>query len=131
MMPLVYKELHRLAHRHMRRESPGQLMRCILLDRARHHHYAKRGGGMRQVSFDETAIVSTKRSAELIALDDALNALAAFDARKSRIVELRFFGGLSNEEVAEVIGISLRTVEREWRKAKAWLHQAISKERTR
>jgi RNA polymerase sigma factor (TIGR02999 family) len=86
---------------------------------------------MRHVSFDETAIVSTERSAELIALDDALNALAAFDARKSRIVELRFFGGLSNEEVAEVIGISLRTVEREWRKAKAWLHQAISKERTR
>jgi RNA polymerase sigma factor (sigma-70 family) len=63
----------------------------------------------------------------LIALDDALNDLAALDPRKSRLVELRFFGGLSNEEVAEVLGMSLRTVEREWRKAKVWLHHAISK----
>ena len=68
-----------------------------------------------------------QQAADLIALDDALNSLAAFDPRKSRIVELRFFGGLSNEEVAEVTGLSLRTIEREWRKAKIWLHHAISK----
>ena len=160
--PLVYDELHQLAARYMRRESPGhtlqtsalvneafirlidqqevqwqnrahffgiavQLMRRILLDHARSRARAKRGGGVLRVSFDEGAIVSGQRAAELIALDDALNALAAFDSRKSRIVELRFFGGLSNEEVAEVMGMSLRTVEREWRKAKAWLHHAISK----
>ena len=68
-----------------------------------------------------------ERAAELIALDDALTALSAFDISKSRIVELRFFGGLTNEEVGEVLGMSLRTVEREWRKAKAWLHRAIGK----
>jgi RNA polymerase sigma factor (TIGR02999 family) len=161
LLPLVYDELHRLAARYMRRESPGhtlqtsalvneafirlidqqqvhwqnrahffgiaaQLMRRILLDHARGQARAKRGGGLHRVSFDEGAIVSEQCAAELIALDDALNALAAFDSRKSRIVELRFFGGLSNEEVAEVMEISLRTVEREWRKAKAWLHLAIS-----
>jgi RNA polymerase sigma factor (TIGR02999 family) len=162
LLPLVYEELHQLAARHMRRESPGhtlqtsalvneafirlidqqqvhwqnrahffgiaaQLMRRILLDHARSQARAKRGGGVLKVSFDEAAIVSGQRAAELIALDDALNALAAFDSGKSRIVELRFFGGLSNEEVAEVMGMSLRTVEREWRKAKLWLHHAISK----
>ena len=161
LLPLVYEELHRLAARYMRRESPGhtlqtsalvneafirlidqqvhwrnrahffgiaaQLMRRILLDHARTQVRAKRGGGALRVSFDEAAIVSGQRAAELIALDDALNALTAFDSRKSRIVELRFFGGLSNEEVAEVMGMSLRTVEREWRKAKVWLHHAISK----
>ena len=88
---------------------------------------AKRGGALRQVSFEETAVVSNQRAAELIALDDALKDLAAFDMSKSRIVELRFFGGLTNEEVGEVMGMSLRTVEREWRKAKAWLRRAISK----
>ena len=165
LLPLVYDELHRLAARYMRRESPGhtlqtsalvneafirlidqqqvqwqnrahffgiaaQLMRRILLDHARGQARGKRGGGVHRVSFDEGAIVSEQRAAELIALDDALNALAAFDSRKSRIVELRFFGGLSNEEVTEVMGMSLRTVEREWRKAKAWLHHAISEGET-
>ncbi|HLA09196.1 MAG TPA: sigma-70 family RNA polymerase sigma factor [Pyrinomonadaceae bacterium] len=165
LLPLVYDELHRLAARYMRRESPGhtlqtsalvneafirlidqqqvhwqnrahffgiaaQLMRRILLDHARGQARAKRGGGLHRVSFDEGAIVSEQCAAELIALDDALNALAAFDSRKRRIVELRFFGGLSNEEVAEVMGMSLRTVEREWRKAKAWLHHAISEGET-
>ena len=105
----------------------AQMMRQILIDHARGHARAKRGGAMRQVSFEETAIVSEERAAELIALDDALTALAAFDSSKSRIVELRFFGGLTNEEVGEVMGMSLRTVEREWRKAKAWLRRAISK----
>jgi len=105
----------------------AQMMRQILIDHARSHARAKRGGALRQVSFEETAIVSAERAAELIALDDALNALATFDLSKCRIVELRFFGGLTNEEVGEVMGISLRTVEREWRKAKAWLRRAISK----
>jgi RNA polymerase sigma-70 factor, ECF subfamily len=104
----------------------AQLMRRILLDHARSRQQARRGGGLRQVSLDEAATVG-QRAAELIALDDALNDLAALDARKSQIVELRFFGGLSNEEVAEVTGLSLRTIEREWRKAKVWLHQSISK----
>jgi RNA polymerase sigma factor (TIGR02999 family) len=105
----------------------AQMMRQILIDHARSHARARRGGGLRQVSFEETAIVSVERAAELIALDDALNALAALDLSKSRIVELRFFGGLTNEEVGEVMGMSLRTIEREWRKAKAWLRREISK----
>jgi RNA polymerase sigma factor (TIGR02999 family) len=106
----------------------AQLMRRILLDHARRHHQARRGGGLRLVPLDESVVAVGDRAAELIALDDALNALAALDPRKSRLVELRFFGGLSNEEVAEFMGLSLRTVEREWRKAKVWLHHAISKE---
>jgi RNA polymerase sigma factor (TIGR02999 family) len=105
----------------------AQMMRQILIDHARSHARARRGGGLRQVLFEEMAIVSAERAAELIALDDALTALAAFDLSKSRIVELRFFGGLTNEEVGEVMGMSLRTIEREWRKAKAWLRRAISK----
>jgi len=105
----------------------AQMMRQILIDHARSHARAKRGGALRQVSFEESAVISVERAAELIALDDALNDLAAFDLSKSRIVELRFFGGLTNEEVGEVLGMSLRTVEREWRKAKAWLRRAISK----
>jgi RNA polymerase sigma-70 factor, ECF subfamily len=105
----------------------AQMMRQILIDHARSHARAKRGGALLQVSFEETAIISEERAAELIALDDALNALAAFDISKSRIVELRFFGGLTNEEVSEVMGMSLRAIEREWRKAKAWLRRAISK----
>ncbi len=104
----------------------ANLMRHILLDHARAYARAKRGGGAIQVSLDEAMIVSGDRAAELIALDDALNELAKFDARKCRLVELRFFGGLSNEEVAEVMDMSLRTVEREWRKARAWLQRTIS-----
>ena len=105
----------------------AQLMRRILLDHARRHHQARRGGEVRLVPLDEAVMAAKQRSAELIALDDALNALAALDPRKSRIVELRFFGGLSNEEVAEVMETSLRTIEREWHKAKVWLHHALSK----
>jgi RNA polymerase sigma factor (TIGR02999 family) len=105
----------------------AQLMRRILLDHARGHARAKRGGHWQIVPLDEAATVSEQKAAELLALDDALKALEQFDPRKSRLVELRFFGGLSNEEVAEVMGLSLRTVEREWRKAKAWLHQALTK----
>ena len=103
----------------------AQLMRRILVDHARSRRYAKRGGDARQVSFDEAAIVSRERGAELVAVDDALTDLAARDPRKSQIVELRFFGGLNIEETAEVMGISPTTVQREWRSAKAWLYQAI------
>ena len=106
----------------------AQLMRRILIDYARSHQYAKRGGGARKLSLDEVALVSDPRAAELIALDDALTSLASFDQRKSQIVDLRFFGGLSIEEAAEVMGISPRTVEYEWRKAKAWLHREISRQ---
>src|SRR5262245_21352652 len=105
----------------------AQKMRQILITHARSRARAKRGGGLREVSFEETAIVSVARAAELIALDDALNALAAFDLSKSRIVELRFFGGLDNEQVGEDMGVAPRTIEREWRKAKAWLRRTISK----
>ena len=104
----------------------AQLMRRILLDHARGHARAKRGGQTRLVPLDEAATVSEKKAVELIALDDALRELEQFDSRKSHLVELRFFGGLSNEEVAEVMQMSLRTVEREWQKVKAWLHQSMT-----
>ena len=103
----------------------AQLMRRILVDHARSHQYAKRGGGALKVSLDETAVVSRERAAEFVALDEALDELAAFDERKGRIVELRFFGGLSLEETAEVMGVSSPTVQREWRAAKAWLHRML------
>ncbi|MEK6300086.1 MAG: sigma-70 family RNA polymerase sigma factor [Acidobacteriota bacterium] len=103
----------------------AQAMRRILVDHARKRDFAKRGGGAVKVSFDETAIVSRKQDANLIALDDALTTLEAFDPRKSRIVELRYIGGLNIEETAEVLDISPATVQREWRAAKAWLYRAI------
>ena len=103
----------------------AQMMRRILVDYARSRRYAKRGGEGRQVTFDESAIVSPQRGAEMVAVDEALTDLAQHDARKSKIVELRFFGGLNIEETAEVMGISPTTVQREWRSAKAWLYQAI------
>jgi len=106
----------------------AQLMRRILIDHARRHHYAKRGGGAPQVSLDETAVVSQERAAELIAVHEALEQLATFDPRKSRIVELRFFGGLNLDETAEVMELSPRTVQREWRAAKAWLYRMLSPE---
>ena len=104
----------------------AQMMRRILVDYARSRRYAKRGGEAHQVSFDESAIVSPQKGAELVAVDEALTDLAEHDARKSKIVELRFFGGLNIEETAEVLGISPTTVQREWRSAKAWLYQAIN-----
>jgi len=103
----------------------AQLIRQILIDHARKRHSAKRGGAQ-QVSLDETAVVSRERSIELLALGEALDRLAAFDPRKARIVELRFFGGLNLDETAEVMGISSPTVQREWRSAKAWLHHSLS-----
>jgi RNA polymerase sigma factor (TIGR02999 family) len=161
LMPLVYDELHRLAHRYMNRERPGhtlqtsglvneaflklvdqrdvkwqnrahffgiaaQMMRRILVDYARNRRYAKRGGNAHQVSLDEAVIVSEERAADVVALDDALKGLAEFDLRKSQIVELRFFGGLSIEETAEVLSVSPGTVMRDWTLAKAWLRREMS-----
>jgi RNA polymerase sigma factor (TIGR02999 family) len=160
LMPLVYSELHRLAHRHIRKERPGhtlqtsallneafvrlvdvrdvqwqsrahffgiaaQMMRRILVDYARSRRYAKRGGDARQVSFDEELIVSRQLSADVVELHDALNELAGIDERKSKVVELKFFGGLSIEETAEVLGVSPGTVMRDWTLAKAWLRLAM------
>ena len=163
LTPLVYEELHRLAHQHMKRERRYQqghtmqtsalvneaylrlidqrnvhwqnrahffsiasrLMRRILVDHARSHQYAKRGGGALKVSLDEAAMVSQERAAELLALDDALTSLAAIDQRKSQVVELRFFGGMSVEETAVALGVSPITVKRDWSTAKAWLHRAM------
>jgi RNA polymerase sigma-70 factor (ECF subfamily) len=160
LMPLVYEELHRLAHRYMGHERPGhtlqtsglvneaylrlidqsqvhwqnrshffgiaaQMMRRILVDYARNRRYAKRGGNARQVPLDEGLIVSEERGEEIVALDDALQNLATIDERKSRIVELRFFGGLSIEETAETLGVSPGTVMRDWTLAKAWLRREI------
>jgi RNA polymerase sigma-70 factor, ECF subfamily len=162
LVPLVYEELHRLAHHYMGGEHAGhtlqttalineaylrlidfrnmhwqnrahffavaaQLMRRILVDSARNRHYIKRGGGSQKISFDEVMSLSQETSAELIAVDDALKDLATLDLRKSQIVELRFFGGLDIDETAEVLGLSVATVKREWQRAKAWLHLAINK----
>ncbi|HEU5238220.1 MAG TPA: sigma-70 family RNA polymerase sigma factor [Pyrinomonadaceae bacterium] len=161
LMSVVYEELHRLARRYMRRESPdhtlqtsalvneaflrlvdqrnvhwqnrshffaiaAQMMRRILVDYARGRNYAKRGGGERALSLDEGLIVSDERSAEVVAVHEALEELAKFDARKSQIVELRFFGGLTIDETAEVLGVSPGTVMSDWTVAKAWLRREIS-----
>ena len=105
----------------------AQVMRHILIDHARSHAYAKRGGGARKVSLDEVRNLIDQRAAELLALDDALNNLAAIDPRKSQIVELRFFAGLTIDETAETMNISAITVTREWRSARAWLRREMSK----
>jgi len=103
----------------------ARIMRRILVDLARTRGYAKRGGGTRTISLEEVAPVSRKRRIDFVALDDALTSLAEVDPRQSRIVELRFFGGLSVEETAEVLKVSDRTVKREWRLAKEWLSKAL------
>jgi RNA polymerase sigma factor (TIGR02999 family) len=156
LMPLVYKELHRLARRYMAGERPGhtlqtsalvheaylrlvdvqkvnwqnrahffgvsaQLMRRILVDFARSRRSLKRGGDAPTVSLEEGLIVSSGRGADVVALDDALKTLAAMDPRRSRVVELRFFGGLSAEESAEVLKVSAETVMHDWKLAKVWL----------
>jgi RNA polymerase sigma factor (TIGR02999 family) len=161
LMSVVYQELHRLAHHHMKRESPGhtlqtsalvneaflrlidqrnvqwrnrahffgiaaQMMRRILVDYARNRRYAKRGGDARQVTLNDDLIVTDQRSADVVALDEALSELANIDDRKSKVVELRFFGGLSIEETAEVLAVSPGTVMRDWTLAKAWLKRAMT-----
>lgn len=105
----------------------AQLMRQILVDMARSRRSARRGAGAPQVSLNEAALVSKDRGAEVIALDDALRSLAAFDPRKCLIVELRYFGGLSVKETAEVVKISERTVMREWDMARIWLHRELNR----
>ena len=105
----------------------AQLMRRILVDYARSRAYLKRGGAAERVSLKEGQIVSGGRDPDLIELDLALQALAAVDARKSQVVELRFFGGLTSEETAEVLGISPDTVLRDWKLAKTWLAREMKK----
>ena len=163
LVPLVYAQLHQLAHRYMSRERPGhtlqttalvgeaylrlvdqrvhwqnrshffaiaaEVMRRILVDYARQRQYAKRGGDAQKVELNEAMVMARERSRELVALDEALKELAKFDQRKSRVVELRFFGGLSVEETAEVLKISVNTVKRDWSTARAWLYKAVSQSR--
>ncbi len=104
----------------------AQLMRFILVDHARRKRYPKRGGGAVRVALDENLVVAPERSDELMALDEALTKLAAFDERKSRIAELRYFGGLSVEETAEALSVSVATVMRDWRLTRAWLQRELS-----
>ena len=161
LMPLVYQELRRLAHRYLNKERAGQtlqttdlvheaylrlvdqrrvhwqnrahfygiaaqLMRRVLVDRARYRRRAKRGGGAVMVSLDQATLVSRQPAVDMLALDEALTKLAALDQRKARIVELRFFGGLEVKETAAFLKISEITVMREWKMAKAWLHRELN-----
>jgi RNA polymerase sigma factor (TIGR02999 family) len=164
LTPLLYKELHRIAHRYIRRERgnhtlqttalvneayvrlikwrdirwqnraqflgvSAQLMRRILVDFARSRSYQKRGGELLMVvPVEEASTPSPDRAREIVALDEALQSLAAIDRRKSQIVELRFFGGLTLEETAEVLKVSSRTIAREWDLAKAWLRRELDAE---
>jgi RNA polymerase sigma-70 factor (ECF subfamily) len=156
LIPLVYDELHRLAHCYLAREwandtlqttalvheaylrlidanqvewknrvhffaISASLMRRILVEFARSRGSHKRGGDVRKVPLDEAAILSPEPDENLLALDGALNALAAFEPRKAKVVELRFFGGMTQEETAEALGISSDTVLRDWKSAKLWL----------
>jgi RNA polymerase sigma factor (TIGR02999 family) len=160
LMPLVYKELHRLAHHYMRGERRGHilqtsalvneaylqlidarqvqwqdrahffaisanLMRQILVHFARSRDSQKRGGQFRQVSLAESAVMAPQGDADLLELDDSLTALAEIDPRKAKIVELRFFGGLSLEETAEVLESSVNIVWRDWDMAKSWLYREM------
>jgi RNA polymerase sigma factor (TIGR02999 family) len=104
----------------------AQIMRRILIDHARRHAYAKRGGGAQQVSLEEVAVVAREQSAEILRLDEALKILAKMDPRRCHVVELRYFGGLNNEEIAGVLKVSENTVTRDWNLARAWLHQQLT-----
>ena len=163
LTPLVYAELHRLAHHYMAAEQSGQLlqttalvhevylrlidvenvdwqnrahfyglcarlMRRILIDFARSRNYQKRGGRIPHVELEEAATVTAVVGSEVLAVDDALKQLAALDARKSEVVELRFFGGLTVEETAAALHVSSETVMRDWKMAKAWLLRELSRE---
>lgn len=160
LTPLVYQQLHRLAHHYLRNERTGhtlqtsalvneaylrlidwknvrwenrahffgvsaQLMRRILVDFARSRRYEKRGGGAPAIQLDEAALISGETSTDLVALNDALLSLAKLDDRQSRVVELRFFGGLTVEETAEVLKVSEATVRRDWSLARAWLRREM------
>ena len=104
----------------------AQIMRRILIDHARRYAYAKRGGGARQVSLDETATVVHGNLSEFIRLDEALKSLAEVDPRRSQVVELKYFGGLNNDEIAGVLKISKNTVTRDWNMARAWLYSQLA-----
>lgn len=108
----------------------AELMRRILIDHARAHCAAKRGGGVEPLSVEEATLLTEERGIDLLSLDEALRTLAAFDPRQSRIVELRFFGGMTVDEVAEVMSLSSATVKREWRIAKGWLLREIRRGRS-
>ncbi len=103
----------------------AQLMRRILIDFARSRNFLKRGGAIQQISLAEGLVIAEDCGEDLIALDEALNALAVIDERKSKVVELRFFGGLTEQEAAEVLKVSSETVTRDWRLAKLWLLRAL------
>jgi RNA polymerase sigma factor (TIGR02999 family) len=107
----------------------AQIMRHILIDHARRYQYEKRGAGAQKIALDDTNVLGQQRAKELVALDDALTELASFDPRKSQIVELRFFGGLSIDEVAEVTCISPATVKRELQAAKLWLKRIMTEDK--
>lgn len=161
LMPLVYEELRRMAHRHMAQErgdhtiqatalvnevylklkgdraapfqnrahffaAAAQMMRHILVDYARRQSRAKRGGGAQQVTLDDAMLVSSEKADEMLALDDALQKLEQFDKRKSQVAVMRFFAGLSAEETAEALAISVETVTRDWRMARAWLRNELT-----
>ena len=104
----------------------AQIMRRILIDHARRHAYAKRGGGAQQVSLDEALTISAARGADLLRLDEALKILSEMDPRRSQVVELLYFGGLNNEEIAGFLNVSDNTVTRDWNMARAWLYQQLS-----
>ncbi|MBN2320936.1 MAG: sigma-70 family RNA polymerase sigma factor [Acidobacteria bacterium] len=160
LMPLVYEELHRLAHSYMRQERGNQtlqttalvneaflrlvkareiewkdrnhfyaisanLMRRILVDLARSRGYQKRGGKVKRISLNTFSTIPIDRDPDLIRIDEALDALAGFDSRKAKVVELRFFGGLSVRETAEVLEVSTSTVDRDWEIARTWLYREL------
>jgi RNA polymerase sigma factor (TIGR02999 family) len=162
LLPLVYDELRRLAHHHLRNERPNhtlqstalvheayfrlvgqdfpewksrahffaiaaQLMRQILVDYARRQRASKRGGGICVLPLDDAVALPQSKDVDVLALDDALNALAELDPRQTRVVELRFFAGLSLEEISQVMGIATATVQRDWTAARAWLYREISR----
>ncbi len=161
LLPLVYKELHRLAKSYMRRERPdhtlqptaliheaylrlahdnvdwqshqhfigvaANVMRRVLVDYARAHNAEMRGGGLERVELEEGLAISKERSGEVIALHDALNSLEALNPRRAKVVELRYFGGLSVEEIAAVLEMSPRSVKRDWALARPWLFKEIQK----
>jgi RNA polymerase sigma-70 factor, ECF subfamily len=166
LVPLVEKELHRLARAYMRRERndhtlqatalvneaflrlartpnprwqgrahfvgiAARLMRQVLVDHARSRGYRKRGGGGLRVPLDHAPLITPEPELDVLAVDRALEAFAKVDPRKSQVVELRFFGGLSVEETAEVLGISVETVKRDWRVAKLWLSRELERKAPR
>ena len=160
LVPLVERELHRLARAYMRRERKGhtlqatalvnevflrlahapnprwqdrahfvgiaaRLMRQVLVDHARSRGYRKRGGAVQRVPLDKALLITPEPDLDVLAVDRALEAFAKIDPRKSQVVELRFFGGLSVEETADLLGISVETVKRDWRFAKLWLSREL------